>query len=83
MRRFLFLDKLWDASDKVRIEYEAEIQVRISTNFKFIIYKLIKIIPNSKLEILRTSNFKKKKPRNFTKLLRDRDEKLTNLGTNF
>lgn len=60
MRRFLFLDKLWDASDKVRIEYEAEIQVRISTNFKFIIYKLIKIIPNSKLEILRTSNLKKK-----------------------
>ncbi|KAL1201722.1 hypothetical protein V5N11_006263 [Cardamine amara subsp. amara] len=26
MRRFLFLDKLWDFSDKVRIEYEAEIQ---------------------------------------------------------
>lgn len=27
MRRFLFLDKLLDVSDKVRIEYEAEIQV--------------------------------------------------------
>ncbi|XP_009137245.1 uncharacterized protein LOC103861292 [Brassica rapa] len=26
MRKFLFLDKLWDVSDKVRIEYEAEIQ---------------------------------------------------------
>lgn len=29
MRRFLFLDKLLDVSDKVRIEYEAEIQVKL------------------------------------------------------
>ncbi|EOA16619.1 hypothetical protein CARUB_v10004790mg [Capsella rubella] len=28
MRKFLFLDKLWDVSDKVRIEHEAEIQQR-------------------------------------------------------
>ncbi|CAN8274231.1 unnamed protein product [Cochlearia groenlandica] len=30
MRRFLFLDKLRDVNDKVRIGYEAEIQVRLS-----------------------------------------------------
>lgn len=33
MRRFLFLDKLWDFSDKVRIGYEAEIQVRFPANY--------------------------------------------------
>lgn len=35
MRKFLFLDKLWDVSDKVRIEYEAEIQVRTSSSPAF------------------------------------------------
>lgn len=40
MRKFLFLDKLWDVSDKVRIEYEAEIQVRTSSSPVFVNYFL-------------------------------------------
>ncbi|VVB12106.1 unnamed protein product [Arabis nemorensis] len=40
MRRFLFLDKLWDASDKVRIGYEAEIQRSLKRLMIFVLPSL-------------------------------------------
>ncbi|CAA0396113.1 unnamed protein product [Arabidopsis thaliana] len=40
MRRFLFLDKLWDVSDKVRIEYEAEIQRSLKRLMIFVLPSL-------------------------------------------
>ncbi|XP_010439350.1 PREDICTED: uncharacterized protein LOC104722811 isoform X1 [Camelina sativa] len=40
MRRFLFLDKLWDVSDKVRIEHEAEIQRSLKRLMIFVLPSL-------------------------------------------
>ena len=64
MRRFLFLDKLWDVSDKVRIEYEAEIQVSVSINYKLIIKKFLDLRLK---RYCKRKIKKKKKNRNFTK----------------
>jgi len=64
MRRFLFLDKLWDVSDKVRIEYEAEIQVSVSINYKLIIKKFLDLRLK---RYCKRKIQKKKKNRNFTK----------------